>query len=78
MDVSTLLDGLNDKQRDAVAAPVATCWCWPVPVRARPGAGAPYRLADAGGTLFTLLHHRGDLYQQGGGRDAWPGREGDR
>lgn len=37
MDVSTLLDGLNDKQRDAVAAPVATCWCWPVPARARPG-----------------------------------------
>ena len=30
MDVSTLLDGLNDKQRDAVAAPLlATCWCWP-------------------------------------------------
>ena len=75
MDVSTLLDGLNDKQRDAVAAPLQPAGAGRCRFGQDPGAGAPYRLADAGGTLFTLLHHRGDLYQQGGGRDARPGRK---
>ena len=76
MDLSPILNPLNDAQRAAVTAP------------AGPGAGArrrrqrqdaradaPHRLADPGRGRLAARHPRGDLHQQGGRRDARPRRE---
>lgn len=45
MDVSDLLDGLNDKQRDAVAAPRSNLLVLAGQAAAKRGIGPSYRLA---------------------------------
>ncbi|VEA84512.1 DNA helicase II [Escherichia coli] len=71
MDVSYLLDSLNDKQREAVAAPRSNLL-----VLAGAGSGktrvlvASYRLVDERGKLLAILDYGGDVYQQSGGGDG--------
>jgi len=62
-DVTHILDGLNDPQREAVMGPL----------------GNSLVIAGAGSGKTRVLVHRiawlvqADLYQQGGLGDAWPG-----
>ncbi len=57
MDVSYLLDSLNDKQREAVARHAATFWCWRARAVVRRAYGASYRLADERGKLLAILDY---------------------
>lgn len=72
IDPSLLLDGLNDKQREAVAAPLENLLIWPVLAVVNPRAGAPNCVADVGGRSLTVFGDGSDLYQQSRSRNAWP------
>jgi DNA helicase II / ATP-dependent DNA helicase PcrA len=75
MDVSHLLDPLNDAQREAVSAapgPVARAGRRRQRQDAR--AGAPHRLAHRGRAGVAPGHPRRHLHQQGRRRDARPHR----
>lgn len=64
MDVSYLLDSLNDKQREAVAAPRSNMLVLAGAGSGKnPRAGAPYRLVTERRKQLAILHHGGDLYQ---------------
>ena len=70
MDVSHLLDGLNRPSARPSPRKPGTCWCSPAPVRARPACHPPHRLAPTSPRRAGARHLRGDLHQQGRGRDA--------
>ncbi len=73
MDPSLLLDGLNDKQREAVAAPLENLL-----VLAGAGSGktrvsgASHRLVDVGGASVAVFDYVSHLHQQSGGGNARP------
>ncbi len=54
MDVSYLLDSLNDKQRKRWPRHAATFWCWRARAVVNARTGASYRLADERGKLLAI------------------------
>ena len=69
MDVSYLLDSLNDKQREAVAAPRSNLLVLAGAGSGKMRTGASYRGHERG-KLLAILDYGGDVYQQSGGGDA--------
>jgi len=75
MDVSLVLDTLNESQREAVAAPAGN-----IMVLAGAGSGktrvlvhpgTPYRLVYTNQPIQSIWYPGSNLYQQGRGRDAF-------
>jgi DNA helicase-2/ATP-dependent DNA helicase PcrA len=71
MDVSYLLDSLNDEQR-GLAAPRSNMLVLAGAGRVNARAGAPYRLVTDGREQLAVFDYGGNLYQQSGGGNAPP------
>ena len=77
MDVSDLLDSLNEKQREAVAAPRSNLLVLAGRRRGKTWVLVPHRLTAVDGELLTVFDHGGGLRQQGGCGNAPPYRTSD-